>query len=207
MRSLVYSITDFMPLGPKAYHLKWGSSADIPSREWRIRDMVDYGYNTFSTVIQRSCPEVAIYAISIELDDGIIGFDRGDPASVPIEKALLKNSYIYNAAGSLKNLDGMSFREFYSSEASCNEYLFSIEFISTPCNELAQNVASYIYDGDIENLGREISKIKRLTLWPRSRELGYLVSSRTNLVLEELRSILNTAGCKIKELHMSDIVQ
>lgn len=207
MRNLVYSCSNFLPLGPKPYYLEWEDSTDVPPQEWRIREIVDHGFDTFSAAIQRSSHEVNIYAISIELDNGVVGLDRADPASVPIEKTLLKNSYIYDTAETLKSLDGMSFREFYLSEASCNEHLFSIEFISTPSNELAKDIASCIVDGDIKKLGEYIYKIKRLTLWPRSRERGYLISAKSSLVFDELKANLNSSDCQIKPLQLSAILQ
>lgn len=198
MRNLVYSYSDFLPLGPKPYYLEWEDSTDVPAREWRIKNIVDHGFDTFSAAIQRASHEVNIYTISIELDDGTIGLDRADPDSVPLEIALLKNSYIYNAKGGLKSLDGMSFREFYSSEASHHEYLFSIEFMESPSIELARDIAICIADGDIQELGRTISKIRKLTIWPRSRERCYLISASASLALEDLKSILSGSHGKIK---------
>lgn len=190
MSKLVYAQSDFLPLGPKPYHLEWEYSADVPAREWRIKNIVDHGFDTFSASIERSNHEISIHTVSVELDNGITGLDRADPASVPLEMALLKNSYIYGSKAGLKSLDGISFREFYSSEASLHEYLYSVEFIEAPCIELAEKITSYIGAGDIQGLGKIISKINKLIIWPRSRERCYLVSANTSASIEGIKSSL-----------------
>lgn len=190
MSNLVYSQSNFLPLGPKPYHLEWEDSADVPAREWRIKNIVDHGFDTFSASIERSSHEIGIHTVSIELDDGTIGLDRADPASVPLEMALLKNSYIYDSKAGLKSLDGMAFREFYSSQASLHEYLYSVEFIEAPNIELAEEITSHIRGGDIQELGKVISRIKKLIIWPRSRERCYLISANIGESIEGVKSSL-----------------